>query len=139
MPLHVRWQSRPWLMFVSLVALGPAAALWGAALTDSIGMSHLLIYLPVPAAGNNRPKCLLLLDAFFAVTLVLPLLAVLSGVLATTCFDLRISGWEITARVCLPRSILEPASTGSRGAPASRGGAFSGYGRASGRRLPPGR
>jgi len=89
-------------MFVSLVALGPAAALWAAALADSIGMSHLLIDLPVPAAATNRPERLLLLLAFLAVTLVLPLLAVLSGVLATTSFELRISGWEITARVRLP-------------------------------------
>ncbi len=89
-------------MFVSLVALVPAAALWAAALADSIGLTHLLAYLPVPAAGTNRPERLLLLDTFLAVTLVLPLLAVLSGVLATASFDLRISDWEITARVRLP-------------------------------------
>ncbi|HLZ25553.1 MAG TPA: hypothetical protein VKQ30_25800 [Ktedonobacterales bacterium] len=61
-----------------------------------------MIDLPVPAAATNRPERLLLLLAFLAVTLVLPLLAVLSGVLATTSFELRISGWEITARVRLP-------------------------------------
>jgi hypothetical protein len=101
-PLHLRWQSRPWLMFVSLGALGPAAALWAAALADSIGITHLLTYLPVPAAATSRPERLLLLDTYLAVTLVLPLLAVLSGVLATASFDLRITGWEITARVRLP-------------------------------------
>jgi hypothetical protein len=102
MPLHLRWQSRAWLMSLSLVALGPAVALWAAAFADSIGITHLLTYLPMPAAATSRPERLLLLDTFRAVTLVLPLVAVLSGVLATVSFDLRIGNWEITARVRLP-------------------------------------
>jgi hypothetical protein len=88
-------------MFVSIVALVPAAALWAAALADSIGI-HLLTYLPMPAAATNRSERLLLLDTFLAVTLVLPLFAVVSGVLAAASFDLRITGWEITVRVRLP-------------------------------------
>src|ERR1051326_4241050 len=100
-PMHLRWHSRPWLLFLSLVALAPAAMLWAAALANSVGI-HLLAYVPAPATAATRAERLLLLDAFLAVTLVLPLLAVISGVLAVAHFDLRITGWEITARVRLP-------------------------------------
>ena len=102
MPLHLQWQPRPWLMFVALAALIPAAALWGAALADSLGITHLLIYVPIPSTAPSRPERLLLLDAFFTVTLVLPFFAAVSSVLATVAFDLRITSWEVAARVRLP-------------------------------------
>jgi hypothetical protein len=99
--LHFRWHPRPWLLFLSLVALVPAAALWAAALADSLGITHVLTCLPVPSTATSRPERLLLLDSFLTVTLVLPLLAVLSGLLATVSFDLQIASWEISARVRL--------------------------------------
>jgi hypothetical protein len=100
--LHFRWHARPWLLFLSLVALVPAAALWAAVLADSFGITHLLTFLPVPSTATSRPERLLLLDSFLTVTLVLPVLAVLSGLLATVSFDLQIASWEISARVRLP-------------------------------------
>jgi hypothetical protein len=102
MPLQFQWQPRPWLMFVALGALLPAMALWAAAMGDSLGITHVLPYLPVPASAISRPEHLLLLDLFLTVTVAFPLFAVLSGVLATVSFDLRITSWEITAHVRLP-------------------------------------
>ena len=108
MPLHLRWQPRPWLVWAALVALVPATALWATAIADSLGITRLLTLLPVPATATNRPERLLLLGTFLTVTLVFPLLAVLSGVLATISFDLRISEWEITASLRLPRPPWTP-------------------------------
>jgi hypothetical protein len=96
-------------MFVALVALLPATALWAAATADSLGITHMLNTLPVPTTAISRPERLLLLHAFLTVTLALPLVAVLSGVLATVSFDLRITNWEITARVRLPAPPWTPA------------------------------
>ena len=100
--LHLRWQPRPWLVAMALVALTPAMALWAAALADSLGITHVLIGLAVPASASSRAERLLLLDAFLTVMLVFPLLAALSIVLATVSFDLRIANWEITASMRLP-------------------------------------
>ena len=102
-PLRLRWQPRPWLVLVALFALVPAIALWATAMADSLGITHLLTVLPVPATATNRLERLLLLGTFLTVTLVFPLLAVLSGVLATISFDLRITEWAITASLRLPR------------------------------------
>lgn len=102
MPLHLRWQPRPWLLFLALVALAPAASLWTASLANLVGIAHLLTYLPVPTTATSRIERLMLVDTFLTATLVLPLLAVLCGVLATVSFDLRIASWEITARLRLP-------------------------------------
>jgi hypothetical protein len=89
-------------MFVALATLVPAGVLWAAALADSLGVTHVLTYVPVPATATSRLERLLLVDTFLTATLVLPLLAVLSGVLATVSFELRIASWEITARLRLP-------------------------------------
>src|SRR5579859_8080610 len=80
-PLHLRWQPRPWLISVALVALVPAMALWAAAMADSLGITHVLALLPIPATATDRPERLLLLSTFVTVMLVFPLLAALSGVL----------------------------------------------------------
>ena len=122
MPLHIQWQPRPWLVFVALAALIPAAALWGAALADSLGITHLLIYLPIPSTAPSRPERLLLLDAFFTVTLALPFFAAVSSVLATVAFDLRITSWEIAARVRLPapRPVISSSGAGKVGASSAR-------------------
>ena len=101
-PLHLHWQSRPSLVFLALAALLPATVLWAAALANSLGITHLVAYLPAPATATSRPERLLLIDAFLTLTLALPLLAVLSGLLATVSFDLRITSWEITAKLRLP-------------------------------------
>jgi hypothetical protein len=78
------------------------AALWAAALANSLGIAHMLAVLPAPVAATSRLERLLVMDAFLTVTLVLPILAVLSGALATISFDLRITNWEITANLRLP-------------------------------------
>jgi hypothetical protein len=101
-PLHLRWQPRPWLVSVALVALLPAMALWAAALADSFGIAHVLAAFPAPATATSRPERLLLVDTFLTVTLVLPLLAGLSAVLAMISFELRIAGWEMTVSLRLP-------------------------------------
>jgi len=101
-PLHLRWQPRPRFAFLALAALAPVAALWAAALANSLGIAHMLAVLPAPVAATSRPERLLVMDAFLTVTLVLPILAVLSGALATIPFDLRITNWEITANLRLP-------------------------------------
>lgn len=87
---------------MAFVALAPAIVLWAAALADSLGVTHLLNQLPVPTTASSRAERLLLLDTFLAVMLVFPLLAVLSTVLATVSFDLRVTSWEITVRLRLP-------------------------------------
>jgi len=102
MPLHLRWQPRPWFVFLAITALAPSAFLWLAALANSLGITHVLTLLPAPAAATSRSERLLLLDAFLTVMLVLPVVAVLSSVLATISFDLQITRWEITARLRLP-------------------------------------
>ena len=102
-PLRLRRQPHPWLVSVALAALVPAIALWATAMADSLRITHLLTVLPVPATATSRPERLLLLGTFLTVMLVFPLVAVLSGVLATISFDLRITEWEITARLRLPR------------------------------------
>jgi len=99
---HLRWQPRPWLLSLALVALAPAAVLWAAALADTLGITHMLSGLPIPAAATSRPERLLLLGTFLSAMLVLPLVAVLSGVLATIAFELQVADWEITARLRLP-------------------------------------
>jgi hypothetical protein len=100
--LHLRWQSRPWLASLAFAAVAPAVAIWAVALANSLGIAHILALLPAPSAATSRPERLLLMDAFLTMTLVLPLVAVLAGVLATISFDLRITNWEITASVRLP-------------------------------------
>ena len=102
MPLSLRWQPRRWLMVVALAAVVPAGLLWAAALADSLGITHVLMSLPVPAAATSRPERLLLLDVFLMIMVVLPLLAALSGLLATVALELRISNWQVTARLRLP-------------------------------------
>jgi hypothetical protein len=100
--MHLRWQSRPWLVLLALAALAPAVTIWAAALVNSLGLAHMLALLPAPATATSRPERLLLMDAFLTVTLGLPVLAVLAGVLATISFDLRITNWEITVSLRLP-------------------------------------
>jgi hypothetical protein len=100
-PLHLRWQPRPWLVLLALAALAPAAALWTAALANSLGIMPVLTLLPAPTAATSRPERLLLMDTFLLVMLALPLLAVLCGVLATMSLDLRIAMWEVTASLRL--------------------------------------
>jgi hypothetical protein len=85
-----------------LLALAPAMALWAAALADSLGITHVLTELPMPATATSRPERLLLVDNFLTLTLVFPLLAALAGALATVSFDLRVASWEITASLRLP-------------------------------------
>jgi hypothetical protein len=95
----------------------PAAALWFAALADSLGLTRILAMLPVPATATSRPERLLLLSmaiekltwplpallgTALSIMLVLPIVAVLAGALATISFELRIINWEITATLRLP-------------------------------------
>ena len=87
---------------MTLIALTPAMALWAAALADSLGITHVLTGLAVPATASSRAERLLLLDAFLTLMLVFPLVAALSTLLATVSFDLRIANWEITASLRLP-------------------------------------
>jgi len=89
-------------MVVALIALVPVATLWMAALADSLGITHVLTALPGPATATSRPERVLLLCIFLTVVLVLPLLAALSGVLATISFDLRVANWVVTASLRLP-------------------------------------
>src|SRR5207249_3145256 len=37
--LRLRWQPRPWLLAVTLLALAPAAAVWTVALANSLGLT----------------------------------------------------------------------------------------------------
>jgi hypothetical protein len=80
----------------------PAAALWVAALADSLGLSRTLAMLPVPGMATSRPERLLLQATFLSVMLVLPIVAVLAGALATISFQFRIINREITASLRLP-------------------------------------
>jgi hypothetical protein len=100
--MHLRWQPRPWLLGVALVALLPAMLLWTAAVGDSLGITHLLTALPTAANASSRPERLLLLVTFLVATLGLPGVAVLSGALAILAIDLRIARWEVTARLRFP-------------------------------------
>ena len=100
--LLLRWQPRPWLMPLAFLALVPAAALWLAALADSVGLTRTLAMLPVPSAATGRPERILLQATFLGVMLVLPVATVLACALATITFELRIINWEITASVRLP-------------------------------------
>ena len=102
MPLLLRWRPRPWLTPFAFLALVPAAALWVAALADSLGLTRTLAMLPVPATATSRPERLVLLATFLSVMLVLPTVAVLAGALATISFELRIINWEVTANLRLP-------------------------------------
>ena len=102
MPLLLRWYPRPGLAFLAVVALVPTALLWGAALADALGLTHLLNALPVPATASIRSERLLLLTMFLAVMLLFPLIAALSGFLATIAFELQVANWEISARLRLP-------------------------------------
>jgi hypothetical protein len=102
MPLRLHWQPRPWLTALAFLALVPAATLWVAALADSLGITRTLAMLPVPAAAATRPERVLLLAIFLGVMLVLPIVAMLAGALATISFELRIINWEITATLRLP-------------------------------------
>ena len=99
---RLRWQPRPWLTPFAFLALVPAAALWVAALADSLGLTRTLAMLPVPATATSRPERLLLQATFLSVMLVLPFLAVLAGAMATISVELRIINWEITASLRLP-------------------------------------
>jgi hypothetical protein len=78
-PLHLRWQPRPWLLSVALLVLVPAIALWVSAISDSLGITHVLASLPLAVTATSRPERLLLLGTFLTVMLVFPLLAVLLG------------------------------------------------------------
>jgi len=69
---------------------------------DSLGITHVLFYLPLPSAAPTRPERLLLLDAFFTVTLALPFFAAISSLLASVAFELRLTSWEVALRVRLP-------------------------------------
>jgi hypothetical protein len=102
MQRHLRWQPRPWLLALTLLALVPAMAIWTAALASSLGIATLITALPTPATMTTRFERLVVLDTVLAVMLVLPALAVLASVLATVAVELRIAGWEITARLRLP-------------------------------------
>ena len=102
MLLRLRWQPRPWLTPLAFIALVPAALLWVAALADSLGLTRTLAILPTPATATSRPERLLLLATFLSVMLVMPIVAVLAGALATMSFELRIINWEITASFRLP-------------------------------------
>jgi hypothetical protein len=82
-------------VLLALASLAPAAAIWAAALANSLGLAHRLALLPAPATATSRPEILLLMDAFLTVTLVLPILAVLAAVLATISIELRITNWEL--------------------------------------------
>jgi hypothetical protein len=101
-PLLLRWRPRPWLTPFAFLALVPAAALWVAALADSLGLTRTLALLPVPATATSRPDRLVLLATFLSVMLVLPIVAVLASALATISLELRIINWEITANLRLP-------------------------------------
>ena len=100
--MHLRWQPRAWLLGVAILALLPAAAVWGAAVGDSLGITHLLTALPTPSEASSRPERLMLLATFLVTTLGLPVLAVLAGALAILALELQVFRWEMTARLRLP-------------------------------------
>lgn len=101
MQLHLRWQPRPWLLSVALLTLTPVVLLWGAALGESLGLTHLLTALPTPSNVASRPERLVLLASFLTVTMGLPLVGVLAGGLAILAIELQVVRWEITARLRL--------------------------------------
>jgi hypothetical protein len=80
----------------------PTVALWLAGLAESLGLTRILATLPVPATAPSRPERLLLVALFMSLMLVLPVLAVLAGALATISFEVRIVNWEITASLRFP-------------------------------------
>ena len=101
MPIELRWRPIPPLVLAAIVLLLPAAAVWVAALASALGLVSGAPDFGLVALPLAQRRLI-----FWALTLLLPAGAGVAAALGVLGGVVRAEGYELSARLALPRPPL---------------------------------